>query len=192
MSRRQVDSCGELRIFLSDVCLVRTRVSGCARFTVPFYCCNFIARSELLLPWLSWWPSCWRAKANGASVSSRGGGDTAVMSLIFSFTANPRAQDDESHPSPGLCESSDNRPEGWVGGFGQVSVIHKAHSGRLNPPNQFAPFSCVMCFSASEPITTVHGSPKALSSGSNSRCPQLRPCCSCCWRSNTQAEVVGW
>lgn len=26
MSRRQVDSCGELRIFLSDVCLVRTHV----------------------------------------------------------------------------------------------------------------------------------------------------------------------
>lgn len=164
MSRRQIDSCGEQRIFLSDVC-----VCVCAR---PLYWCNFIIPPTLFCPLsrLTGKRFTGRSGANGVSVSSRSGGDAAMRSLIFSFTVKPRAQDDESHPSPGLCEISDNRQEGV-----RPRAEHKAHIltlGGLRPPNQLAPFSCEMCSPAFEPITTVPGSNQE-SSSSISHCLQL-------------------
>lgn len=41
MSRRHVDSCGELRIFLSDVCLVRTRTPSPSIVVISSLALNF-------------------------------------------------------------------------------------------------------------------------------------------------------
>lgn len=62
------------------------------------------------------------------------------MSLIFSLTVNPRAQCDESHPSPRCCVRV--LITGGEEEEGRSSAVHKAHVltlGRLNPPNQLAP-----------------------------------------------------
>lgn len=135
MSRRQIDSCGELRIFLSDVwwCVFHVHVCVCMcvctstlqrpLFTASYWCIFTTSPTSVRSLW--WWEvrrPRESSRANSVSVSSRSGGDTNIMSLTLSLTVNPLAQLDESHPSPGLCESSDNRQE-----EGRSSVVHKAH-----------------------------------------------------------------